>query len=252
MPSFSPRPPFSKLPHLLRKLALGAAFSMTGLMAADLSSVRNLYVDWSLRPDPRSAAAFDLSVLHPQAELDMEPGHALGSHYLAFLDTVRFQTGTRASMLAADRQMASKPSATEKRGRLADPAHPQWIPWVVESLVDPAAKKGFDGFVLSLGGDQCARELVLRKLGLRRDQDQHLIEVGGKRLGPDFILAVEQVASWFKFLDGPLVLRGLPSHPVADHSLAFLPAGMADDAPAVRGFHYAVAAVSGHDETGFQ
>jgi hypothetical protein len=72
MSSFSPRPPFSKLPHLLRKLVLGAAFSMTGLMAADLSSVRNLYVDWSLRPDPRSAAAFDLSVLHPQAELDME------------------------------------------------------------------------------------------------------------------------------------------------------------------------------------
>ncbi|MDP1591211.1 MAG: hypothetical protein Q8M07_25880, partial [Prosthecobacter sp.] len=110
-------------------------------------------MDWSLRPDPRSIAAFDLSVLHPQAEVDMEPGHALGSHYLALLDTVRFQTGTRASMLAADRQMISKPSATEKRGRLADPAHPQWIPWVVESLADPAAKKGFDGFVLSLGGE---------------------------------------------------------------------------------------------------
>jgi hypothetical protein len=56
-------------------------------------------------------------------------------------------------MIAADRQMASKPSATEKRGRLADPTHPQWIPWVVESLADPAAKKGFDGFVLSLGGE---------------------------------------------------------------------------------------------------
>lgn len=153
MSSFSPRPSFSKLPHLLRKLVLGTAFSMTGLMAADLSSVRNLYVDWSLRPDPRSVAAFDLSVLHPQAEVDMEPGHALGSHYLAFLDAVRFQTGTRASMLAADRQMTSKPSGTDKRGRLADPAHPQWIPWVVESLADPAAKKGFDGFVLSLGGE---------------------------------------------------------------------------------------------------
>jgi hypothetical protein len=49
--------------------------------------------------------------------------------------------------------------------------------------------------------------------------------LAAKRLGPDFILSVKQVASWFQFLDGPLVLCCLPLHPVADHRLAFLPAG---------------------------
>jgi hypothetical protein len=138
---------------------------MTGLMAADLTSVRHLYVDQSLRPDPRSVAAFDLSVLHPQAEVDMEPGHALGNRYLALLDIVHYQTATRAARLAAERQMASKPSTTDPRGRLADLAHSEWIPWVVESLADPAAKKGFDGFVLSLGGEAsspASREALLK------------------------------------------------------------------------------------------
>ena len=153
MSSYSPLRQISKSSQLLRKIVLGAVFSIAGLMAADLSSVRHLYVDQSRRPDPRSVAAFDLSVLHPQAEVDMEPGHALGNRYLALLDIVHYQTGTRAARLAAERQMASKPSTTDPRGRLADLAHSEWIPWVVESLADPAAKKGFDGFVLSLGGE---------------------------------------------------------------------------------------------------
>jgi polysaccharide biosynthesis protein PelA len=165
MSSHTPLRQISKSSQLLRKLLLGAVFSTAGLMAADLSSVRHLYLDQSLRPDPRSVAAFDLSVLHPQAKVDMEPGHALGNRYLALLDIVHYQTGTRAAMLAAERLMASKPSATDPRGRLADLAHPEWIPWVVESLADPAAKKGFDGFVLSLGGEAsspASREALLK------------------------------------------------------------------------------------------
>ncbi|MCX6837555.1 MAG: hypothetical protein NTX35_07055 [Verrucomicrobia bacterium] len=165
MSSHAPLRQISKSSQLLRKMVLGAVFSIAGLMAADLSSARHLYVDQSLRPDPRSVAAFDLSVLHPQAEVDMEPGHALGNRYLALLDTVHYQTGTRAAMLAVERQMASKPSAADPRGRLADLAHPEWIPWVVESLADPAAKKGFDGFVLSLGGEAASpasREAFLK------------------------------------------------------------------------------------------
>ena len=139
MSSHTPLRQISKSSQLLRKMVLGVVFSTAGLMAADLSSVRHLYLDQSLRPDPRSVAAFDLSVLHPQAEVNMEPGHALGNRYLALLDTVHYQAGTRAAMLAAERQMASTPSAADPRGRLADLAHPEWIPWVVESLADPAA-----------------------------------------------------------------------------------------------------------------
>lgn len=138
---------------------LAAVFlAVTGwAAAADLGPARTLYVDFSLRPDARSLAAFDLCVLHPHAELDMEPGHAIGSRYLARLDVSQVKTGTREAMLAAGRGLASRPSAEDKRARLVDPADAQWIPWAVEALADPAAEKGFDGFVLSLGTDAASR-----------------------------------------------------------------------------------------------
>lgn len=120
-------------------------------LGADLSGVRNLFVDQSARPSRGSLAAFDLCVLHPQAEVDMEPGHALGGRYLALLDITHFSTGTQPAMVAAERGLASKPAAIDARTWLVDVADPQWLPWVVQALVDPAAKRGFDGFVFSLG-----------------------------------------------------------------------------------------------------
>lgn len=128
-------------------------------LGADLSGVRSLFVDQSVRPNAGSLAAFDLCVLNPQAEANMEPGHALGSRYLALLDVTRFSTGTRPAMVAAERGLAAKPAAADPRARLADAADPQWLPWVVEALVDPAAKRGFDGFVLSLGKETATAAL---------------------------------------------------------------------------------------------
>lgn len=134
----------------LYALVLGAMFG-TAASGADLSRVRSLYVDQSASPDASSLAAFDLCVLSPQAKVDMEPGHALGSRYLALLDVTCFSTGTQPAMVAAERALAAKPATADSRMRLVDTAHEQWLPWVVEALVDPAAKRGFDGFVLSLG-----------------------------------------------------------------------------------------------------
>ncbi|MGV3659890.1 MAG: hypothetical protein ACO1TE_06890 [Prosthecobacter sp.] len=149
----------SKKPgYWLCTLALGVMFG-TAALGADLSGVRSLFVDQSARPDPGSLAAFDLSVLHPQAAADMEPGHALGSRYLALLDVTRFSTGTQAAMVAAERAVAAKPLPADARTRLVDAADPQWLPWVVEALVDPAAKRGFDGFVLSLGKEAATPSL---------------------------------------------------------------------------------------------
>ena len=84
----------------------------------------------------------------------MEPGHAQGNRYLALLDLTHVRTGSRGAMLAAGRQVSSKPAENDKHTRLVHPTDPQWIAWAVEALVDPAAKKGFDGFVLSLGNEQ--------------------------------------------------------------------------------------------------
>lgn len=133
-------------------------------MAAELPAYRSLFVDLSTRPDARSLAAFDLCVLNPQAEVEMEPGHALGNHYYALLDVAHFRTGSKAAMLSASRKMASKPVDGQSQLRSIDLTDERWVSWVIESMADPAAQKGFDGFVLSLGAEQAtpaARVAVL-------------------------------------------------------------------------------------------
>ncbi len=167
---------------LLSKYIVGLLTGLTAItgMAAEVPAFRSLYVDQSLRPDARSLAGFDLSILNPQAELDMEPGHALGNQYLALLDLAHVRTGSRAAMLAAARQVSSKPSATDKHSRIVVPADPNWIAWAVEALADPVAKKGFDGFVLSLGMEQtdpAARTAVLTLAATLRQRypDKHIL-----------------------------------------------------------------------------
>lgn len=148
----------SSTPHFLSSgarllAACLAALTLIGpdLTAANLNTVRHFSCDLSAQPDPRSLLAFDLSVLNPHAELDMEPGHALGHRYLALLDVASFRTGSREAMLAAGRKLPSTPAAEDSRLRFTDFSHPQWLPWAVESFVDPVAKKGFDGFAVTLG-----------------------------------------------------------------------------------------------------
>lgn len=151
------------LAHSIACLALVLVIARAA-KAADLGPARTFYVDQSLRPDARSLAAFDLCILQSHAEVDMEPGHALGSRYLALLDIAQVRTGSREALLAAERGVASRPHATDKHTRILDSSDPRWTAWVVEAQVDPVAKKGFDGFVLSLGdtqADAAARASVL-------------------------------------------------------------------------------------------
>ena len=167
---------------LLSKLRVMGLLGLMGIqgMASDLPSYRSLFVDQSLRPDARSLAAFDLSILNPKAEFDMEPGHALGNNYFALLDVAHLHTGTRAAMQGAARQLSSKPSASDEQTRIIDPTDAQWVAWVIEALADPAAKKGFDGFVLSFGAEAttpAARSAVLSLAATlhQRYPDKHLL-----------------------------------------------------------------------------
>lgn len=150
---------FSSLSRLTLILALAGLAN-----AADMGPARTFFVSKSLRPDARLLAAFDLCILNAHAEVDMEPGHALGSRYLALLDVAHVRTGTLEAVLAARRGVASSPHASDERQRVVHSSDPRWIAWVVESQADPAAKKGFDGFVLSLGelkADAASRASVL-------------------------------------------------------------------------------------------
>lgn len=144
----------SRSGKVLRFTLLLALLSSAGRSGAgELPPFQNFMVDQTLQPSPQSLAAFDLCILHPHAEVDMEPGHAQGNQFYALLDSVHVRTGSREAMMVADRNVASRPSTSNKRIRIVDPTDAQWIPWVVEALADPVAKKGFDGFVLSFGDE---------------------------------------------------------------------------------------------------
>lgn len=152
----SPLPPVFRFlsSRLLMPGALGLMLAAAGLEGADISGIRTLFVDQSLTPDARSLAAFDLSVLNPEAKVEMEPGHALGNRYLAWLEVSRFRTGTKAAMRAAELKLEFTAEEKSSDVRYAATGDEQWLRWAVEALVDPAAKKGFDGFVLSLGHER--------------------------------------------------------------------------------------------------
>ena len=71
---------------------------------------------------------------------------------------------------------------------------------------DPLVEHDERRNALRFGRDQRACQLHRRKLGLRCNQDQHLVDVGGKRFGADFVLPVQQVAALVDALDHALSL----------------------------------------------
>lgn len=138
------------LPVRVALAALFAAKMTTGALAAPLEMPRSLFVDRSEQPDPRSLAAFELSVLDPKAEVDLEPGHAMGNRFLALLNVAEFKAKTYQAVMAAKRQLQTTPGA-QKDLFVAEATDANWLGWAVTAVADPAAKKGFDGFVLGIG-----------------------------------------------------------------------------------------------------
>ena len=103
-----------------------------------------------------------------------------------------------------------------------------------------------------LGRDQGPGELALGELGVCRQEHQHLVEVGGKGLGAQFVLAVEEVAAGLDALDAALVAGGLPLNAVAHDHRVLLAARVAEQAAAVVLLHEAVAAVRSHHQAGLK
>jgi hypothetical protein len=171
------------------------------VMAVEFEVPRSFFVDLSTRPDALSLAAFDLCVLNAQAEADLEPGHMAGNRFLAMLNVAEMRANTFQEKLAA-RQAVTLTAGSEKNQLIvADPSQPGWLGWAVAGATDPAAKKGFDGFVLSLGHQPASkawREAVLELAQVlkKRFQDKQIlldarIGLGGEAAGiADGVLAL--------------------------------------------------------------
>lgn len=150
--NFSSEFPAARTGRLPFQLVLAAvvAAQLTGAFGGPLEMPRTLFVDRSEQPDPRSLAAFELSVLEATAEADLEPGHAIGNRFLALLNVAEFRPRTFQAALASKYKIATSPGKA-KDTSVVDPTDDNWLAWAVKGTADHAAQKGFDGFVLGIG-----------------------------------------------------------------------------------------------------
>ncbi|MBK8036138.1 MAG: hypothetical protein IPK22_03255 [Verrucomicrobiaceae bacterium] len=178
-----------------------AALLGSPVMAVEFEMPRSFFVDLSTRPDELSLAAFDLSVLHAQAEADLEPGHMAGNRFLAMLNVAELRTKSFQEKLAAKQSVTLTAGGDKDQLVVADPSQAGWLGWAVAGAADPAAKKGFDGFVLSLGQQPASKAwrvavLELAQVLKKRFQDKQIlldarIGIGGEAAGiADGVLAL--------------------------------------------------------------
>ncbi len=186
-------------------------------VAIDVEMPRALFVDQSLQPDARSLAAFDLCILNSQAEVDLEPGHALGNRFLAMLNVAEMRVNSFQAKMAAKRSLKTTPGSVT--GFLtADPTDDKWLAWAVNSVADQAAKRGFDGFVLSLGSQPVSEawrvaSLEMAQVLKKRYPDMQVmldarLNIGAQAVGiADGLLAIG--VNTRRGTDGRVELNGL-------------------------------------------
>lgn len=132
-------------------LAAGAGFacitSQANAKALETVSTR-LYVNYSAKPSPADLASFDLSILDPNAEIDLTSGHRLGRKFLAYISTVEIRPGSPVEKVAKKRKVPVAGTNTNWGTRLMDITSPEWRPMIINDLARAAEEKGFDGFFL--------------------------------------------------------------------------------------------------------
>lgn len=125
--------------------------ALTALMQARLPAAppsQRLMVDLSAAPDAVMLSAFDLCIVEAAAQVDLEAQQALGNKMLARINV--FEVAQNSSAAAAARAVSVPLLESAQKGCVRlDATHRHWVPVVVHKIVQAAAKRGFDGFVLT-------------------------------------------------------------------------------------------------------
>jgi hypothetical protein len=118
--------------------------------AAEAPSVtgERLFISYAAKPDPRAVLAHNLCILDPAAEFSLEPGHALGHTYLAYVSTVEVAPDSPAAKSAQARGIPILGKNPGWNSGVLDITHAAWEDWLIEDVVQPAISKGYDGVFL--------------------------------------------------------------------------------------------------------
>lgn len=109
---------------------------------------RKYCVNYHAEPDPADLLAFEMSILQPEAKVDLAPGQALGRKYLAYLSVV--EVNESASYLPELKKAGIALLGQNKQWRsvCVDITQPAWEEFFLTKLAKAAVDKGFDGFFL--------------------------------------------------------------------------------------------------------
>ncbi len=121
------------------------------LMCSQAVQARSFQVNYHHEPDPGDLFAFEMSILQPDAKLDLAPAHAMGRKFLAYVSLV--EVSKNATYL--DKLKAAGIPLREANpawdSKCMDVLAPGWAEFMIREIVRPAIEKGFDGFFLDTG-----------------------------------------------------------------------------------------------------
>ena len=147
MISGSPERP-SRAPPGLRAfllLVLGGAIYFAGLALS--FGLESFYVDYSKVVDPARLRPYDVSILSPDAEVDLAEGQKLGHRFYSYLSIGEVASDASYRENAVSRRIPFFGKNEFWQSDLVDLSHPDWTQFVIE-LAGVAVQKHFDGFFL--------------------------------------------------------------------------------------------------------
>lgn len=111
------------------------------------AGAEGFYVDYSKEVNPVHLRLYGLSILSPEAEVDLTEGHKLGHEFFSYLSIGEVAADATYREEAIRRKIPFFGKNEFWQSDLVDLSHPDWAQFVIEMAGD-AARKHFDGFFL--------------------------------------------------------------------------------------------------------
>ena len=145
---FGPAAALIPVLSLLARLALLAAALFAPAARAAAAEPLSFYVNYSARVPVAPLLAHPLSIVHPDAELDLAAAHKAGNRVLAYLSfgEIAADAPYRPEALRRNLPLAGRNALWNSD--LLDLADSRWADFLVGELAAAAARRGFDGFFL--------------------------------------------------------------------------------------------------------
>jgi len=105
------------------------------------------YVDYSRTVSPVNLRLYDLSIISPDAEVDLTGGHKLGHQFFSYLSIGEVAADAPYREKAISRKIPFFGKNEFWQSDLVDLSHPDWTQFVIE-LAGVSVQKHFDGFFL--------------------------------------------------------------------------------------------------------